>query len=73
MVHELLWFLDGGTNIKYLKENGVTIWDEWADEDGELGPIYGSQWRRWPTKDGGQIDQIAEIVNNIKLILFRED
>ena len=66
VVHELLWFLDGGTNIKYLRENGITIWDEWADEDGELGPIYGSQWRRWPTKDGGYVDQISELIKNIK-------
>ncbi len=66
VVHELLWFLDGGTNTKYLRENGITIWDEWADEDGDLGPIYGSQWRRWPTKDGGSIDQISELVKNIK-------
>ena len=66
VVHELLWFLDGGTNIKYLRENGITIWDEWADKDGELGPIYGSQWRRWPTKDGGYVDQISELIKNIK-------
>lgn len=66
VVHELLWFLDGGTNIKYLKENGITIWDEWADEDGELGPVYGSQWRRWPTRDDGYVDQISELIKNIK-------
>src|SRR6476661_9398984 len=66
IIHELLWFLKGETNIKYLKENGVSIWDEWADESGELGPVYGSQWRSWPTPDGGQIDQIANVVDSIR-------
>ncbi|MFX3625291.1 MAG: thymidylate synthase [Ectobacillus sp.] len=66
IIHELLWFLSGDTNIKYLKENGVSIWDEWADENGELGPVYGKQWRRWETKDGRTIDQIAEVIEQIK-------
>ena len=66
IIHELIWFLSGDTNIKYLKDNGVRIWDEWADENGDLGPVYGSQWRSWPKPDGGHIDQIAQIVNSIK-------
>ncbi len=64
--HELLWFLAGSTNTKYLKENGVSIWDEWASADGELGPIYGYQWRSWPTASGEHIDQIAQVVDQIK-------
>ncbi|ACX64683.1 thymidylate synthase [Paenibacillus sp. FSL H8-0457] len=66
VVHELLWFLSGETNIRYLKENGVRIWDEWADENGDLGPVYGSQWRAWETPDGRHIDQIAGVIDSIK-------
>jgi thymidylate synthase len=66
IIYELLWFLKGYTNIKYLNDNGVTIWDEWADENGELGPIYGYQWRSWPTPDGKYIDQISNVIEQIK-------
>jgi thymidylate synthase len=66
IIHELLWFLKGDTNIAYLKENGIRIWDEWADETGELGPVYGRQWRSWPTPDGRHIDQISEVISQIK-------
>ena len=66
IIHELLWFLQGETNIRYLKENGVSIWDEWADADGELGPVYGKQWRRWETADGRSVDQIARVVESIR-------
>lgn len=66
IIIELLWFLKGSTNIAYLKENGVSIWDEWADKDGNLGPVYGHQWRSWPTPGGGQIDQIAQVVEQIR-------
>ncbi|HXH03747.1 MAG TPA: thymidylate synthase [Candidatus Competibacteraceae bacterium] len=67
VIHELLWFLRGDTNIAYLKEHGISIWDEWADERGELGPVYGYQWRSWPTPDGGHIDQIARVVEQLKV------
>lgn len=66
IIHELLWFLQGSTNVKYLQENGVRIWNEWADEDGELGPVYGSQWRDWISKDGEHIDQIKNVIDSIK-------
>ncbi|WP_207532823.1 thymidylate synthase [Desertivirga arenae] len=66
IIHELIWFLKGDTNIKYLKDNGVSIWDEWADENGELGPVYGYQWRSWPTPDGRHIDQITQVIKQIK-------
>ena len=68
VAYELLWFLRGDSNVRWLQEHGVTIWDEWADEDGDLGPVYGVQWRSWPTPDGGHVDQIAEVVR-----LLRED
>ena len=66
IIHELIWFLSGDTNIKYLKDNGVRIWDEWADENGNLGPVYGYQWRSWPTSNGGHIDQISQVISQIK-------
>ena len=66
IIHELLWFLKGDTNIQYPKDNGVSIWDEWADENGNLGPVYGSQWRSWPTADGRHIDQISQVIEQIK-------
>lgn len=67
IIYELLWFLNGDTNIRYLKENGVSIWDEWADENGELGPVYGHQWRSWPAPDGRHIDQISQVIHQIKV------
>lgn len=66
IIHELLWFLKGSTNIAYLKENGVSIWDEWADAEGNLGPVYGYQWRNWPKPDGSHIDQITQVINQIR-------
>ncbi|HVA41004.1 MAG TPA: thymidylate synthase [Candidatus Binataceae bacterium] len=66
IIYELLWFLQGGTNVKYLRDHGVTIWDEWADANGDLGPVYGKQWRSWPTADGRQIDQIAKVVAQLQ-------
>lgn len=66
IIHELLWFLEGDTNVRYLQEHGVRIWDEWADETGELGPVYGKQWRSWPTKDGRDIDQIAQVLHALQ-------
>ena len=66
IIHELLWFLSGDTNVRYLQENGVRIWNEWADEDGELGPVYGAQWRRWVTPDGSHVDQIQQVLDTIK-------
>jgi thymidylate synthase len=66
ILHELIWFLKGDTNIQYLKENGVSIWNEWADEQGNLGPVYGSQWRSWPAPDGQSIDQISQVIQQIK-------
>jgi len=67
IIYELLWFLKGSTNVDYLNEHGVSIWDEWADERGELGPVYGAQWRSWPTQDGSSIDQISEVIDQIKV------
>jgi thymidylate synthase len=66
IIHELIWFLNGDTNTRYLKDNGVSIWDEWADENGDLGPVYGYQWRNWPKAGGGHVDQIAQVVEDIK-------
>jgi len=66
IIHELLWFISGGTNVKYLHDHGVTIWDEWADKDGNLGPVYGKQWRSWPTADGRTIDQLAHVVEQLR-------
>lgn len=66
IIHELLWFIAGDTNVAYLQRNGVKIWDEWADENGELGPVYGRQWRSWPTADGGSIDQLARVVEQVR-------
>ena len=66
IVHELVWFLQGDTNVRYLQDNGVTIWDEWANPEGDLGPVYGRQWRSWPMPDGGAIDQIAQVVDAIR-------
>jgi thymidylate synthase len=66
IIHELLWFIAGDTNVKYLRDNGVSIWDEWADKDGNLGPVYGKQWRSWPTADGAAIDQLARVVEQLK-------
>lgn len=66
IIHELLWFLNGDTNVRYLQDNGVTIWDEWADANGELGPIYGAQWRSWPAPDGRHIDQISQVLDDIR-------
>ncbi|HPU54097.1 MAG TPA: thymidylate synthase [Burkholderiaceae bacterium] len=66
IVHELLWFLSGETNVRYLREHGVTIWDEWADDKGELGPVYGYQWRHWPTPDGREIDQVSDVIARIR-------
>ena len=66
IIYELLWFISGDTNIRYLKEHGVSIWDEWADENGDLGPVYGHQWRSWPTPDGGTIDQLSNVIETIR-------
>ncbi|HER35700.1 MAG: thymidylate synthase [Halothiobacillaceae bacterium] len=66
IIHELLWFISGDTNVRYLQDNGVRIWNEWADENGDLGPVYGAQWRSWPTRDGGTIDQLGEVIEQIR-------
>jgi len=66
IIHELLWFIQGDTNVAYLNDNGVTIWDEWADENGDLGPVYGAQWRRWPAADGGHIDQLGQLLEDLR-------
>ena len=66
ILHELLWFLKGDSNVQYLRDNGVSIWDEWASESGDLGPVYGVQWRSWPTPDGGTIDQLQQLIQSIK-------
>ncbi|MFI9652679.1 thymidylate synthase [Guyparkeria halopsychrophila] len=66
IIHELLWFISGDTNVRYLQDNGVRIWNEWADENGDLGPVYGAQWRSWPTRDGGAIDQLGQVIEQIK-------
>src|SRR3989338_2550511 len=66
IIYELLWFLRGDTNVKYLKDHGVSIWDEWADENGDLGPVYGAQWRSWPAPDGRSIDQISQVIRTIR-------
>jgi thymidylate synthase len=66
IIHELLWFLSGDSNIRYLKDNGVSIWDEWADENGDLGPVYGAQWRSWPTADGRRIDQVSQVMEQLR-------
>jgi thymidylate synthase len=66
IIHELLWFLKGDTNVAYLRENGVTIWDEWADENGDLGPVYGAQWRKWPAPDGRHIDQVSQLLDDLR-------
>ncbi len=71
IILELLWFLQGSTNVRWLQEHGVTIWDEWADENGELGPVYGSQWRSWPAPDGRHIDQITDLVAQIRATRIR--
>lgn len=73
IIYELLWFLKGDTNVKYLQEHGVRIWNEWADENGELGPVYGHQWRSWPDYNGGTIDQISNVVNMIRNTPIRGD